>query len=121
MPITEADLTPPEREIFNTLTSSQRGIYLDLSDEVRRIVGRRAPANACSDAQKKAGVCTPDPRVTAQVGIRRPTDWDGLPLGEKYADRAFRWRLQDARRGDMLMCPGSDMGMIGGLLAALLP
>ena len=121
MPITEADLTPTEREIFKTLTSGQRAIYLDLSDEVRHIVGRRAPADACAAAQKKAGVCTPDPRVTAQVGIRQPTDWDSLPLAQKYADRVYKWRLKDARRGDLLMCPGSDVGVIGGLLAALIP
>lgn len=121
MPIDPSELTPPERLIYETLDATQKNIYLDLSDEVRRIVGRRAPANACVSAQTTAAVCQPDPRVTAQVGIREPTDWDLIPPDQKFSDRIYHYRIHDARKGDLLLTPGGPSGMIGAMLSALIP
>jgi hypothetical protein len=121
MPIDESQLTPQQRQIYDTLHGSQKRIYLDLSDEVRDIVGRWAPPNGCTDDQKLARVCQPDPRVTAQVGIRRPTDWDLIPAGAKQAGRVASWRIKGARKGNLLLTPGGPSGIIGALLSALAP
>ncbi|WP_373508020.1 hypothetical protein [Thiocapsa sp.] len=120
-PILEKDMSPEEREIYGTLAPAQKPIFLDLSPDVRALVGRSAPANACASDQFKQRICLPDSRVTAQVGLRHPTDWDTLPLDAKYADRAYKWRLKGARRGDLLLTPGGPAGMIGAMLAALKP
>src|SRR5439155_9607139 len=31
------------------------------------------------------------------------------------------WRIRNAHRGDILLCPGGPSGLIGGILAALSP
>jgi hypothetical protein len=121
MPIDESELTPPERLVYDTLDPTQKRIYLDLFDEVRPLVGHWAPPNACSSDQTTAGVCTPDLRVTSQVGIRAPTNWDLVPLNEKYNERIYRYHIQNARKGDLLLTPGGPSGMIGVMLSALTP
>jgi hypothetical protein len=121
MPVNPSQLTPQERLIYDSLNSTQKNIYLDLSDEVRRIVGRWAPQNACPSDQRIAGVCQPDPRVTSQVGVRKPTDWDLMPPDSKFSDRIYRYRIKDARKGDLLLTPGGPSGLIGAMLNALRP
>jgi len=121
MPLRPEDLSAVEREIYDSLPPGQQHIYLDLSDEVRPLIGRWAPAGACPDRQRQHGVCTPDPRVTSQVGVREPTDWDLLPPDSKYSDRIYQYRIKDALRGDLLLTPGGPMGVIGALLSALAP
>src|SRR5262245_9771210 len=121
MPIDPSELTPQERDVYNTLSSGQQQIYLDLTPEVRHIVGRWAPADSCQDAQKADGVCTPDPRVTAQVGVRKPTNLAELTADQKFSERVYKYRLKNARKGDLLLSPGGPSGVIGALLSALNP
>lgn len=121
MPIDESQLTPTQRQIYDTLNDTQKRIYLDLSDEVRDIVGRWAPPNGCVDDQKLARVCEPDPRVTAQVAVRKPTDWDLIPAGDQFSGRVAPWRIKGARKGNLFLTPGGPSGVIGALLSALTP
>lgn len=121
MPIAESDLSPEEKAVYKTLVGSQRAIYLDLAPDVRRIVGRWAPANACDGDQRDMGVCTPDPRITAQVGVREPTNLLELTADQQYSERVTPYSLKNARKGELLMSPGGPSGMIGAMLAALVP
>ncbi|MDA4118691.1 MAG: hypothetical protein OK455_10150 [Thaumarchaeota archaeon] len=52
--------------------------------------------------------CPPDPRISCQ--------YDGSPV--TYVVTAY---IQNARKGDLLLCPGGGGGIIGGLLHALDP
>ena len=121
MPITVDELKPEERAVYDTLNEGQKQIYLDLSAPVRRIVGRWAPTDACMRAQQFSGACTPDRRVTSQVGLRRPIDEDLLPPDVRFRDRVLPYRLKGARKGHLLLSPGGPSGLIGALLSALKP
>src|SRR6185503_2603324 len=121
MPIDPKDLTSAEREVFETLTAFQKQIFLDLSEPVRRIVGRWAPTGGEDSAQQKAGACTPDPRVTSQVAIRKPIDFAELSNDIKFRERVQPYRLKFARRGHLLLSPGGPSGIIGAMLGALDP
>lgn len=121
MPITVDELQPDERAVYATLSEGSQRVYLDLSAPVRHLVGRWAPTDACTTAQQAAGACTPDPRVSAQVGIRTPIDIDLLPADTKFRDRVLPYRLKGARRGHLLLSPGGPSGLIGALLSALQP
>ncbi|HXO40699.1 MAG TPA: hypothetical protein VN999_04560 [Thermoanaerobaculia bacterium] len=121
MPLDPEDLTRAERDVLKTLTAFQQQIFLDLSEPVRRIVGRWAPAGAGDSAQQLAGACTPDPRVTSQVAIRKPTDFAELSNDIKFRERVQPYRLKWARRGHLLLSPGGPSGLIGAMLGALVP
>jgi hypothetical protein len=121
MPVTVEELTPEERKIFDTLGAFEQQIFLDLPAPVRGIVGRWAPANAGDAAQQQAGACIPDPRVTAQVGIRKPSDFSTLSADIKFREHVLPYRLKSARRGHLLLSPGGPSGLIGAMLGALAP
>ncbi len=121
MPLKPEDLTPTERQFYDALPPSQQHTYLDLSDEVRPLIGRWSPAGACSDDQRDAGVCVPDPRVTSQVGVRKPVDWDLVPADSRHGERIHPYRIKDAHTGDLMLSPGGPSGVIGALLSALAP
>jgi hypothetical protein len=74
----------------------------DLSPEVREILDKATREGACSGEQP---VCSPDPRVTAQLTDERPER------------QISPWRIANARKGDLILCPGGPGGMIGGLLS----
>lgn len=50
-------------------------------------------------------VCSPDGRVTAQLTDRAPPKFRVLP-----------WRVGNAQKGDLLLTPGGEGGLIGGIL-----
>src|SRR5690348_13943854 len=78
----------------------------DLPPEVRDILDRPVREGACFTEQP---VCQPDPRVTAQL------------TGEPPPRAVLPWRIANARKGDLIMCPGGSGGMIGGLLSQIDP
>lgn len=78
----------------------------DLPPEIQDILDTPAREGACFNEQP---VCQPDRRVTAQ-------------LTNEPAPRMIRpWRIANARKGDLIMCPGGSGGMIGGLLSQIDP
>lgn len=121
MGIDPRDLTASEKKVYSTLTPAQQDVFLDLSAPVRGLVGAWAPTDACINAQKFAGACTPDPRVTSQAAVRKPTNLRTLSDDQRYRDRVIPYRIKSARKGDLFLSPGGPSGMIGALLSALTP
>jgi len=76
----------------------------DLSPEVRDILERSVREGGCPSEQP---VCHPDQRVTAQLASEPPVR------------QISPWRIANARKGDLIMCPGGPAGMIGGLLSQI--
>ncbi len=80
----------------------------DLPEDIRALLDTAATEGACVSDQP---VCSPDPRVTAQL-----TDDAAAP-----PDRILPWRIANAFAGDLIMSPGGPSGLIGGLLSQLDP
>lgn len=78
----------------------------DLTPEVRHILDKPAREGACHSEQP---VCLPDPRVTAQLTTEKPER------------QVAPWRIGNACKGDLIICPGGPAGMIGGLLSQIDP
>lgn len=82
----------------------------DFPPEIQSIIDPLKPTptreGTCPSEQP---VCNPDSRVTAQL--------DDRPLEA----RLLPWRISNAEKGHLLMTPGGPGGLIGGLLARLVP
>jgi hypothetical protein len=79
----------------------------DLPADIQAILNTPAEEGASLTDQP---VCHPDPRVTAQL-----TDDPPPP------NQIRRWRIVNAKKGDLLLSPGGPSGLIGGLLSKLTP
>ena len=78
----------------------------NLMPEIRDILDKPSREGACFTEQP---VCQPDPRVTAQLTMDEPER------------QIAPWRIGNALKGDLIMCPGGPGGMIGGLLSQINP
>lgn len=84
-----------------------------LPPDAQAILGLACQDGDCLEQQP---LCPPDPRITCQLipadasKKKWVRDWVKLP-----------WRIQNARKGDLIMSPGGSTGVIGGLLSQLSP
>lgn len=91
----------------------------DFSQELQTILGTEANAHATTNLQE---VCMADARITPQIyDAAAVLDGHVVPVAAGKWDTILPWRIRNAHRGDILLCPGGPSGMVGAMLAALSP
>jgi hypothetical protein len=91
----------------------------DFGSELQSILGTEAKVHATTNQQL---VCMADGRITPQVYEANDVlDGHVAPVADGQSETIMPWRIRNAHRGDILLCPGGPSGLIGALLAALSP